>query len=88
MLSVFQTEKNGGFAECKNKEDFMSEGSYFGGSVSPFETLFVRVGKTGGEGEEGVEERDENMGLGMGMMVEKLSAWQGMSGYSSYEICK
>lgn len=71
MLSVFQTEKDYKYVECKDPNDFLFEGNYFGFNVHPFETLFVKSHR-------GVQER----------MLEKLSVWQGMSGYSSYESCK
>jgi hypothetical protein len=71
MLSIFQTEKNYKYIDCKNPDDFLFQDSYFGFNVHPYETLFVKSHR-------GVEDN----------MLEKLSAWQDMSGYTSYDTCK
>jgi len=40
MLSVFQSEAN--YADCTDGSDYLWQDSYFGFSVHPFETLFVK----------------------------------------------
>ena len=71
MLSIFQTEKDYKYIDCKNPGDFLFEDGYFGFSVHPYETLFLKSHR-------GIEDN----------MLDKLSAWQGMSGYTSYDVCK
>jgi hypothetical protein len=71
MLSIFQTERNYKYIDCKNPDDFLFQDSYFGFNVHPYETLFVKSHR-------GVEDN----------MLEKLSAWQDMSGYTSYDVCR
>lgn len=71
MLSVFQTEPDYKFIDCKNPDDFLFEGNYYGFNVHPFETLFVKSHR-------GIADE----------MLEKLSLWEDLSGYSSYDVCK
>lgn len=71
MLTIFQTEQNYNFVDCKNPGDFLFEGGYYGFNVHPFETLFVKSHR-------GIDES----------MLDKLSGWVDLSGYSSYDVCK
>jgi hypothetical protein len=71
MLSIFQTERDYGFVNCKDPNDFLYQGSYFGFSVHPYETLFIKSHR-------GIEDN----------MLEKLSVWSDMSGYTSEDVCK
>lgn len=71
MLSIFQTERDYRFVNCKDPNDYLYQGSYFGFSVHPFETLFIKSHR-------GIEDN----------MLEKLSVWSDMSGYSSEDVCK
>lgn len=42
MLTVYQTEKDYKFVECTYPDDYLFEDGYYGFSVHPFETLFVK----------------------------------------------
>jgi hypothetical protein len=45
MLSVFQSVEDYKYADCTDGADFLYEGRYFGFTVHPFETLFVKSGR-------------------------------------------
>ena len=72
MMSVFQTEPNYEWIQCKEGlNDFLWPGSYYGFNVHPYETLFVKSHR-------GIEDE----------MLDRLSEWVHQSSYSSYDVCE